>query len=229
MKIPDAALEPIAWSDVDGWASDDHAAAFATFLASCRPIVNGGKAEPDPRPMASAIKTVCGRAKIAGTLDSAKAGAFFEDNFRPAPRLEARQSARAADGLLRTDRRGLPVSDAVVSRIPFTVGRMISSPGGARPDGFPNKGGVSGRCRTIASSPYFDRAEIEDGALDGRHLEICWIKDPLDAMFIQIQGSARVRLEDGSLLRIDYDDAMATPSRSGLGRHSDRAKPYLQG
>jgi membrane-bound lytic murein transglycosylase A len=53
--------------------------------------------------------------------------------------------------------------------------------------------------------PYYDRAEIDNGALDGQHLEICWIKDPIDLMFIQIQGSARVRLEDGTMLRINYD------------------------
>ena len=40
--------------------------------------------------------------------------------------------------------------------------------------------------------------------LDGQHLEICWIKDPTDALLIQIQGSARVRLEDGTMLRITY-------------------------
>jgi membrane-bound lytic murein transglycosylase A len=53
--------------------------------------------------------------------------------------------------------------------------------------------------------PYYDRGEILDGALDGQHLEICWIKDPTDALMIQIQGSARVRLEDGTMLRITYD------------------------
>ena len=53
--------------------------------------------------------------------------------------------------------------------------------------------------------PYYDRGEILDGALDGQHLEICWIKDPTDALLIQLQGSARVRLEDGTILRINYD------------------------
>ena len=53
--------------------------------------------------------------------------------------------------------------------------------------------------------PYYDRAEIEDGAIDGRHLEIGWLKDPTELLSIQIQGSARVRLEDGTMLRINYD------------------------
>ena len=53
--------------------------------------------------------------------------------------------------------------------------------------------------------PYYDRGEIEDGALDGQHLEICWLRNATEALFIQIQGSARVRLEDGTMLRINYD------------------------
>ena len=55
------------------------------------------------------------------------------------------------------------------------------------------------------SCPISDRGEIEDGALDGRHLEICWLRSATEALFTQIQGSARVRLEDGALLRINYD------------------------
>jgi membrane-bound lytic murein transglycosylase A len=53
--------------------------------------------------------------------------------------------------------------------------------------------------------PYYDRAAIEDGALDGKKLEICWLKSPVDAFFIQIQGSARIRLQDGAVLRVNYD------------------------
>ena len=50
-----------------------------------------------------------------------------------------------------------------------------------------------------------DRAEIEDGAIAGRGLEICWLKDPFDLIAIQIEGSGRVILEDGTPLRISYD------------------------
>ena len=71
-------------------------------------------------------------------------------------------------------------------------------------EGFPNRGDVGRRVGDQVVATYFDRAEIENGALDGRHLEICWIRDPIDALFIQIQGSARIRLEDGLLLRINY-------------------------
>ena len=50
----------------------------------------------------------------------------------------------------------------------------------------------------------YDRTEIERGALAGKGLEICWIKSPVDAFFAQIQGSTRVKLDDGELLRLNY-------------------------
>jgi len=52
--------------------------------------------------------------------------------------------------------------------------------------------------------PYFTRAEIEDGALAGRGLEIAYAADPVDLFFLQIQGSGRLRLPDGSIMRIGY-------------------------
>ena len=74
---------------------------------------------------------------------------------------------------------------------------------------------TAGRCiaRSAAESwcPYYDRAEIEDGAIAGRGLEICWLKSQTDLLFTQIQGSARVRLEDGSTLRINYDSYNGYP------------------
>ncbi|OCC25699.1 hypothetical protein MB02_01985 [Croceicoccus estronivorus] len=52
--------------------------------------------------------------------------------------------------------------------------------------------------------PYYDRAEIENGALAGKGLEIAWVKDPIEFFFLQIQGSGRLRAPDGSVMRIGY-------------------------
>jgi len=71
--------------------------------------------------------------------------------------------------------------------------------------GLPNKGQVFRKIGRRKLVPYYDRAEIEDGAIAGRGLEICWLKNQTDLLFTQIQGSARVRLEDGSTIRINYD------------------------
>jgi membrane-bound lytic murein transglycosylase A len=69
----------------------------------------------------------------------------------------------------------------------------------------PNKGQVFRKIGRRKLVPYYDRGEIEDGVIGGRGLEICWLKDPTDLLFAQIQGSARIKLEDGSTLRINYD------------------------
>ncbi len=69
--------------------------------------------------------------------------------------------------------------------------------------------GGTGRSRIDASGRcvlYFTRAEIEDGALAGRGLELGWAADPIDLFFLQIQGSGRLKLPDGGVMRIGYAD-----------------------
>ncbi len=72
-----------------------------------------------------------------------------------------------------------------------------------RPDGGTGRGriGPDGRCTL-----YFTRGQIEDGALAGRGLEMAYATDPVELFFLQIQGSGRVRMPDGSILRIGYDN-----------------------
>ena len=53
---------------------------------------------------------------------------------------------------------------------------------------------------------YYTRAEIEDGALQGRGLELAWAADPVELFFLQIQGSGRINLPDGQVMRIGYAD-----------------------
>jgi peptidoglycan lytic transglycosylase A len=206
MKLPDAALEPLRWSDLDGWASDDHVAALNGFLASCRPILNGAKPLPETLLMSTALEPICRRARAAGRVGGEGARKFFERNFQPTRVARLGESTGLLTGYYE------PIVDG--SRFPT---REFTVPLYRRPDdlvmlmphrqgeGFPNKGEVGRRVGDQVIAPYFDRAEIENGAFDGRHLELCWIKDPIDALFIQIQGSARVRLEDGLLLRLNYD------------------------
>jgi membrane-bound lytic murein transglycosylase A len=71
-----------------------------------------------------------------------------------------------------------------------------------RPDGVTGRGriGPDGICTL-----YFTRAEIEDGALAGRGLELAWAADPIDLFFLEIQGSGRLTQPDGSIVRIGYD------------------------
>ncbi|WP_211371574.1 murein transglycosylase A [Altericroceibacterium indicum] len=64
--------------------------------------------------------------------------------------------------------------------------------------------------------PYYTRAEIEDGALANRGLEIAWVADPVEFFFLQIQGSGRIRTPDGAIIRIGYAGQNGWPY-TGIG------------
>ena len=51
---------------------------------------------------------------------------------------------------------------------------------------------------------WYDRATIERGILRGRGLELAWLNDPVDVFFLQIQGSGRIRMPDGHVMRLGY-------------------------
>lgn len=64
---------------------------------------------------------------------------------------------------------------------------------------------IRGRVQGTNFVPYADRTEIEEGGLAGRGLEIAWAADPVEFFFLQVQGSGRLRLPDGGVMRIGYD------------------------
>ena len=66
--------------------------------------------------------------------------------------------------------------------------------------------------------PYFSRAEIERGVAPVAGKEIAWVDDAIEAFFLQIQGSGRIQLESGELLRIGYADQNGHPYQS-VGRY----------
>jgi membrane-bound lytic murein transglycosylase A len=139
--------------------------------------------------------------------DSDTARAFFERNFQPVRIARLGQ----VDGLLTGyfepvvagSRFPSPEFHVPVYRRPRDLVAAGYSPASIA---FPNKGVRIGR-RTANNElvPYYDRGAIEAGALDGQKLEICWLKDPFDLLAMQMEGSARVILEDGTPLRISYD------------------------
>lgn len=64
---------------------------------------------------------------------------------------------------------------------------------------------IRGRVKGQSFVHYADRTEIEEGGLAGRGLELAWVADPIEFFFLQVQGSGRLRLPDGSVMRIGYD------------------------
>jgi membrane-bound lytic murein transglycosylase A len=83
LKLPNSALEPIDWNALGGWVTDDHAAAFATFVTSCRPLLRTVLSKSETRPMYLALMHVCRQALAAGRPTAEQARMFFERNFRP--------------------------------------------------------------------------------------------------------------------------------------------------
>jgi membrane-bound lytic murein transglycosylase A len=205
LKLPDTQLEPVEWADLSGWSADDHAVAFATFLASCKPFLNVGRPR-DPRPIYEGLLQACRRAvatKIAGAADTRK---FFEENFRPVRIARLGKSTGLLTGYYE------PIVDGSRFPNPEFHWPLYRRPrdllvNGKKPAAasIPNRAAVGRLNANKQVVPYYDRLAVENGALDGQHLEICWLKDPFEAMSIEIQGSVRVRLEDGTLVRLSYD------------------------
>jgi membrane-bound lytic murein transglycosylase A len=212
IKLPDTQYEPVEWPSLEGWASDDHATAFAAFLESCRAL-NASRQSAEPAAITDALKAVCIRAVAAVPLEEDGARKFFEDNFRPLRIAKLGDTDGFLTGYYE------PIIEG--SRVPtgeFTAPLFRRPPNlaisGQRKlgDAFPSKGvKVGRRVGRRKLVPYYDRAAIEDGALDGWHLEICWLRSDIDVLFAQIQGSARIKLEDGIILRVNYDSHNGWP------------------
>ena len=198
--------EPVAFEAIDGWAADDHAAAYAAFLSSCRAVIGGSKGSRDTRPVYPALVEVCRRARAAVPLEAEAARRFFEENFRPLRIAKLEDANGFLTGYYEPIVEGSRVATEDFKVPLYGRPRDIVHMGRKRKaEGFPNTGRVVRRLARGKYVPYFDRAAIEDGALATRNLEICYLKDANDVLFAQIQGSVRVRLQDGTVLRLNYD------------------------
>jgi membrane-bound lytic murein transglycosylase A len=206
IEITGSQYAPVAWADIAGWNEDDHLQAFSAFRTSCKPIAAQHKLPTEPKALGISLRDPCRAARAAELSDGAKARAFFEAHFLPL------QISRLGEGegfvtgyyepVIDGSRTQTDVYTVPVYRRPSNLFVRGVKPGAV---GLPNKGQVFRKIGRRKLVPYYDRAEIEDGVIAGRGLEICWLKNQTDLLFTQIQGSARVRLDDGSTVRINYD------------------------
>ena len=183
---PQTRLEPVSFDALPGWAADDHAAAFASFLKSCGAIRHGTPKMRRAKPIYGGLYTACTNALALGRLDRDKARAFFEREFNAYRVAATGQSEGFFTGYhesevlgsrTRTDEYKVPIYTAPAHAIKAKLSKVF---------------------------PHLDRTRIEEGALAGKGLEICWVKNPVDLFFAQIQGSTRVRLDDGKTMRLNY-------------------------
>ncbi len=173
------------------------ASALAAFRTSCpglikRTDVSGLTRGADWQPACDAAR---------GVADS-QALRFFSDYFEPVQVADGRAFATGyyepeiAGSRRREGRYQTPVYARPKDLIEVDLGLFSKDLATKK---------IRGRVNGAAFVPYFDRTEIEEGALAGRGLELAYAADPVEFFFLQIQGSGRLRLPDGGVMRIGYD------------------------
>jgi peptidoglycan lytic transglycosylase A len=199
-------LEAVNWTEVSGWMDDDPGAAWETFLRSCTRL----KAQSAWRESCALAQQLPPGASVRG---------FFETHFLPYRVANADGSVQGLvtgyyEPLLRGSRtKGGPY------RYPLYAAPedlLIVDLAEINPElkHLRLRGRLEGR-RVV---PYYPRAEIERGLPGLAGKEMLWVDDPVDLFFLQIQGSGRVRLDTGELVRVGYADQNGQPYKS-IGRN----------
>jgi membrane-bound lytic murein transglycosylase A len=163
-----------------GWVDDEHAEAMPAILRTCE----WTDAQPADRTLGNRMagtvahwKPICTAARRVPAGDSEAARLFFEAQFHPVSMGSGEEGLFT--GYYEPELHG---SWQRTGR--FTVPLYKMPPRGAH--GLP------------------PRARIIDGALAGRGLEILWVDNPIDAFFLEVQGSGRVSMSDGSVVRLSF-------------------------
>lgn len=192
---------PLSFQALPEWPVVDPTPAFLAFSRSA-PALLAPEADPAAAPLRRAAEAALGQPARTG----AEARRFFERFFRP-----FRRGGEAHSGFLTgyyepelaASRTRSPAFPVPLYRAPADLERL--APDAPLPDGLEEAQGFARRDpETGRLAPYPDRAAIETGFLAGRGLELVWLADPVDAFFVHVQGSARLRLSDGETMRVGY-------------------------
>ncbi|GGC51677.1 murein transglycosylase A [Chelatococcus reniformis] len=199
---PDVALEPVAYADLAGWARDDHAAAFAAFLKSCPAIAADAAGVRAARPGPPGLADICRAALVAP--GGAEARRFFEAHFRPfvigaAGFVTAYFEPEIGGSTRPTAIRSVPLLARPADLVAVTEANRpaVFDPALSAARSRPAVAGGG------ALEPYPDRAAIEDGALGAAAAPLAFL-DPVDLFMAHVQGSVRVRFDDGHVRRFAY-------------------------
>lgn len=208
------------FQSLDGWASDDLAGVVSAFLRSCeppdgvsdmsawaaRPFGGGSHKLASGQPVAGRRadwQDVC-RQMAALPQNTADIRAFFEASFTPVSVLDEGKSEGLFTGYYEPEMTGstsargpaaVPLLEKPDDLISIDLGDFRDDLKGKR---------LAGRVENGALKPYEDRGAIEAGGLGPRGKPLVWIDDPVDAFFLHIQGSGRVMLDTGEMLRVGY-------------------------
>jgi membrane-bound lytic murein transglycosylase A len=165
--------------------------ALAAFRLSCRSVTRRIDKSGLTNPADWAA--VCSQ---AGTVQPGAAAAFFQSAF---DWVRVGDGKAFATGYFEPEIPASPVQapgyDVPIYVVPPDLTRCTL------PTGQTGRGRIDENGQCVL---YFSRAEIENGALAGKGLELAWAADPVDLFFLQIQGSGRLRYPDGTIVRIGY-------------------------
>lgn len=206
---PEAAgyFEPAGWDKLPGWNADSISDAWPAFIRSCVAL----KTQPQWQPP-------CWAASRVARHDDASLRAFFETWFKPFRVFNSDGTGKGMvtgyyEPLLHgsrtpTTKYRFPVYGPPDDLLTIEVEKLFPELAGER---------VRGRRENGHVVPYYTRGEIEDGidALQGN--EIVWVDDQVELFFLHIQGSGRVELESGEIVRVGYANHNGHPYRS-VGR-----------
>ncbi|HET9147333.1 MAG TPA: murein transglycosylase A [Acetobacteraceae bacterium] len=202
-----AGLAPVAFSSLPGWNGQGAANALRAFVRGCRAIeimpedqkLGGSGLAARMGGQAGQWRPVCAVARAVPEGDAA-AVRFFQAYFIPYQAPEATSLSGYFEPVYDASEVKLPGYDVPVYGRP---GDLVSVAGSRFGD--KSAAPMVGRLRYQKLVPYFSRAEIEDGSISGKAPVIAWLKNPVDAYMMQIQGAGRLRLPDGSTIELGFD------------------------
>ena len=180
-----ASFNAVSWQALPGWQVDDLSQAWPAWLRSCEAL-RKRNSEMNWRQVCSQVASISSR-------DNQAIRRYFEDNFQA---YEIRNNAGSETGLITGYYE--PVLNGSQTRT-----NIYSVPLYAYPNAW----------RQSKPNPGPNRAELmSSGILKGS--EIAWVQDPVVAAFMQIQGSGKIRLQDGRVLRLGYAGTNEQPFKS---------------
>ncbi len=203
-------MQAARWSDLPGWAEDNLSAAWPAFLQSCQALAK--------RPQWLLWRAACEEARTLGMPDNAAVRHFFESRFEPylLTNPDATTSGLITgyyEPLLNGSRRRTAKFSQPVLGVPKDLLTIDLS--AVVPDLKNYR--LRGRLKGNKIVPYYSRAEIVGRESEYADRVLLWVDDAVELFFLQIQGSGRVKLPDGSLARLNYADQNGHPYRS-IGR-----------
>lgn len=195
-------LKSTALSRMPGWSGETAAAALPPFIAACakapwRRLPAGGGVLGITPGAWQAVCAAAGQARDAKTFFETRFHAVeWRQGWRPAGFFTGYFEPELAGSLTPADAYPVPLYRRPPELVNAELGRFRDDLAGQR---------IAGQVRDGTLLPFADRAQIDDGALAGRGLELVWLADPVEAFFLHIQGSGRVQLADGGVVRVGYD------------------------